>query len=132
MKDIKILIADDFPGVASLMKNVLIKNSTYTDISIATSSKEEMEIMKRENFDIVITDIVRKGEDISGLDIILQYAKEKRKEKFIIVTASSFEEIRRKINAPFPKNIIGFIQKYFDWSSFAEEIENIIDCEIED
>ena len=106
MNRIKILIADDNKSVAELMKSFIEKNSDFKILDIATSSVEQLEIMGKHNPDVVITDIMRKGESISGLDIIRVCEKKDKKVKFILVTASDKRAFFRK-DEEIPRNIIG-------------------------
>lgn len=122
MSEIKIIVADDNKIIAQLLKKYIINNSEFNEIEIATSSKQQIELTYELNPDIVISDIERKGETISGLDIILNAEKENRKEKYIIITGSSKEEILIKNNYEMPSNVLEYIRKPFDF----EEIINIL------
>lgn len=82
--------------------------------------------MQKENIDIIISDLMRKGESISGLDILLQAEKDGRKEKFILITASPKEEIMYKNNYVMPSNVIAYLKKPFEWNCLIEEIENAV------
>ena len=115
MSEIKIIVADDNKIIAQLLKKYIIDNSEFNEIEIATSSKQQIELTYKLNPDIVISDIERKGESISGLDIILNAEKENRKEKYIIITGSSKEEILIKNNYDMPSNVLEFIRKPFDF-----------------
>ena len=122
MNSIKIVIADDHIGLAKMMKNFIEKNSKFRVFDIATSSTEQLEIMGKHNPDVIITDIMRKGESISGLDIIRTCEKQGKKVKFILVTASTENEFITK-NGEIPKNIIGYLKKPFEWNELIEELE---------
>jgi len=122
MNSIKIVIADDHIGLAKMMKNFIEKNSKFRVFDIATSSTEQLEIMGKHNPDVIITDIMRKGESISGLDIIRTCEKQGKKVKFILVTASTENEFITK-NGEIPKNIIGYLKKPFEWNEIIEELQ---------
>ena len=122
MSEIKIIIADDNKIIAQLLKKYITDSSEFNVIDIATSSKQQVELTYELNPDIVISDIERKGESISGLDIILNAEKENRKEKYIIITGSSKEEILIKNNYKMPSNVLEYIRKPFDF----KEIINIL------
>lgn len=128
MSKIKVLIADDYKAIADMEKNYIEKESNIFDvIDIATNSKEETEMIDKYNPNLVITDIVRKGEDISGFDIVLKCLKENKNTNFILITASTENEIlfEYKCNE-MPKNIIGFLKKPFNWDSFTKKIEIMV------
>ena len=122
MNMIKIVIADDNKSVAELMKSFIEKNSKFKIIDVATSSAEQFEIMGKHNPDIVITDIMRKGESISGLDIIRVCEKQDKKVKFILVTASDKREFFRN-DEEMPKNIVGYLRKPFDWNELIVQLQ---------
>lgn len=131
MSSIKIVIADDHKGLAEMMKNFIEKNSKFRVLDIATSSKEQLEIMGKHNPDVIITDIVRKGESISGLDIVRVCEKQDKKVKFILVTASTKQELVKE-NGEMPKNVIGYLKKPFEWNEIIEELQKaelvIVNC----
>ena len=122
MNKIKILIADDNKSVAELMKSFIEKNSDFKILDIATSSVEQLEIMGKHNPDVVITDIMRKGESVSGLDIIRVCQKQDKKVKFILVTASDKREFFRN-EEEIPRNIIGYLRKPFDWNELIIQLQ---------
>ena len=122
MNSIKIIIADDHIGLAEMMRNFIEKNSKFRVIDIATSSADQLEIMGKYNPDVIITDIVRKGESISGLDIVRVCEKQDKKVKFILVTASTKQEFVKE-NGEMPKNVIGYLKKPFEWNEIIEELQ---------
>ena len=125
MSKLKVLIADDYKGIAEMEKNYLEKESNIFEvIDIATNSKEEIEMIDKYNPSLVITDIVRKGENISGFDIVLKCLEENKNINFILITASTENEILFEYQCKeMPKNIIGFLKKPFNWNSFTKTIE---------
>jgi len=123
MDKLKIVIADDNRQVAEFSKSFLDRVGQYDIVGMAFTSKDEIDLIQKYSPDIVITDIVRKGEDVSGLDIILKCEKEKNKVKFILVTASEMQDIIYKTNYKLPTNVISYLKKPFDWSLLIKEIE---------
>lgn len=125
MNKLKILIADDVKPLAELAKNFIEKESNKFEIvDLAKSSKEEMEMIEKYTPDIVITDVERKGEDISGFDIILKCLAEEKNVNFILYTASTREELLYKYKQDrMPSNVICFLKKPFDWDYLVREVE---------
>jgi len=123
MDNKKIIIADDNIAIANLTKEFIEKNSNYKILDIAKSSKEEIEMIEKYSPDIIITDVRRNGEDISGLDIILKYEKNNKNIKFILVTACDKNEIMYMNNFEMPSNIIGYLRKPFEWEKIIEIIQ---------
>lgn len=122
LEKLDILIADDNVAVANMMKKFIESNSKFKILDIATSSKEQLEMMEKYSPHVILTDIMRKGEEISGLDIILKAEEENRKEKFILVTASHKREYFRN-DEEIPKNIIGYLRKPFEWNELIIQLE---------
>ncbi len=125
MNKLKVLIADDYRPLAELAKGFIEKGSKkFEIIDLATSSKEEIEMIEKYKPDIVITDVVRKVEDISGFDIILKCLAEEKDVRFILYTASTREELLYKYKQDkMPSNVLCFIKKPFKWDYFVIEVE---------
>ncbi len=126
MEDLKIIIADDNKGIAEQYKNYIENNSSYKVMDIALSSKDEIEMIEKFSPDVIITDYIRKDEDISGLDIILNCEKNKLNTKFILITGYSYSDIFLKCERRIPNNIINYISKPFsDWNCLIKSLENV-------
>lgn len=123
MDKLKIIIADDNRQIAEFSKSFLERIGQYDVLGIAFNSTEEIELIEKYSPDVVITDIVRKGESVSGLDIALKYEEEKKSVKFILVTASGMQDILYKTNYKLPSNVISYLKKPFDWNLLIKEIE---------
>lgn len=125
----KILIADDYTTLGELMKTYIEKNSEYKDILIAKSSKEQLEIMEREEIDLVITDNERKNEDTSGFDIIKEYEKRNSKIKFIVISSTHKMYLINRETGELPKNIVAYLNKPHNWEdtiSVIKQAEKVI------
>lgn len=123
MDKLKIIIADDNRQIAEFSKSFLERIGQYDVLGIAFNSTEEIELIEKYSPDVVITDIVRKGESVSGLDIALKYEEEKKSVKFILVTASGMQDILYKTNYKLPSNVISYLKKPFDWDILIREVE---------
>ncbi len=123
MDKLKIVIADDNRQLAEFSKSFLDRVGQYDILGMVFTSKDEIEVIQKYSPDIVITDIVRKGENVSGLDIILKCEEEKKNVKFILVTASEIQDIIYKTNYKLPTNVISYLKKPFDWNLLIKEIE---------
>lgn len=127
MRKVKIIIANDNKNLAELEKKYIEKMDNIDIIGISTTSQEEIELIEKYNPDVVITDILRKNDKISGLDIIKQY-ENKKDIRFILITASSIDEIIFQNNFILPNNIIRYIKSPFDWNTLCIEIEKALIC----
>ena len=70
----KILIVDDEPGIISVVKEDL-ELDNY-EVETASSGNEALEILRREHFDFIISDVRMPGGD--GKDLILGLKEMKR------------------------------------------------------
>ena len=127
MRKVKIIIANDNKNLAELEKKYIEKMDNIDIIGISTTSQEEIELIEKYNPDVVITDILRKNDEISGLDIIKQY-ENKKDIRFILITASSIDEIIFQNKFILPNNIIRYIKSPFDWNTLCIEIEKALIC----
>lgn len=124
MKELKIIVADDNKELAKLTKEIIEKSSKYKVSAVLTSSKEQMDYMENNVVDIVITDDMRKGEQISGVDIVLKCEYENRAEKFIYMTATPKSELLKKDTLELPGNVIGYLQKPFNFDELIQLLEH--------
>lgn len=125
MRKARVIIANDSKELANFEKKYIEHLDSIEIIGIATNSNEEIQLIEKYNPDIVITDIVRKNETISGMDIIKKYESNKNID-FILVTASEIQDILAYNNYVLPNNIIGYIKVPFDYDTISIEIEKII------
>lgn len=119
----KILIADDYSELANLTKKYIETNSKYKIFDVVTSSADQLRVMEEENIDVIISDDMRKNEDISGMDIILKCEEEKRKEKFILITGSEKDFLVNRETGEFPSNVIGYLKKPIDWKMLIDVLQ---------
>ena len=126
MKQLKILIADDSLAIAEQYKNYIENNSNFKITDIALNSKQELEMIEKYSPDVIFTDYIRKNEDISGLDIILNCEKNNINTKFILITGCGYTDIFLKCNHKIPSNVIEFINKPLsNWNCLIKALENI-------
>jgi len=117
MRRAKILIVEDEVIVADSIKNNLIKHG-YRVVSLAASGEMALQIAEKENPDLVLMDIVLKGE-LDGINAADQIRKQLG-IPVIFLTAYSDNEIFQsaKITEPF-----GYITKPFDDKQLVLSIE---------
>lgn len=126
MKQLKIIIADDNVTIAERYKYYIENYSNFKIMGIALSSEEEKKMLKEYSPDVVITDYIRTNEGTSGLDIILDYEKNKKDTKFILITGYSYTDIFLKCNRRMPSNVVSFISKPIsNWENLIKALENV-------
>ncbi|MFQ5769627.1 MAG: response regulator [bacterium] len=84
----RILIVDDDRFVGRSLE-VILEKEGY-EVHIATSGEQALEILKKDTFDLVLTDLMMPNVD--GLDILQQVKKSDRDTVVIILTAHSSTE----------------------------------------
>ena len=84
----RVLIVDDEAIVRESIKDWL-KNASY-EVTTAESGEEALEMMKKQDFGIVVLDIRLPGK--TGLEILKEVKSVKPEIKSIIITAYPFEE----------------------------------------
>ena len=97
--EIKILIVDDLPVMRKIITHQL-KQAGFENMMIASSAIDAMEMLQKENFDLVLSDW--KMPDKDGLELLEDMRKDTSLAKipFIIITSEGGEEsVRKAINA---------------------------------
>ena len=88
---IKFLVVDDEKGVVNELKE-LLEMRDYKVYS-ATSGEEALSIMKKENPNIVVLDILMPGMD--GIEVLRQIKKTYPKTRVIMLTAVEDEGVKK-------------------------------------
>jgi DNA-binding NtrC family response regulator len=124
----KILIVDDEPDMLKLLSMILREKTPY-EITTTNNPIEAVELVKKERFDIVISDLKMPGLD--GIEIIDAVKKVDEDTPVIIITAygtvESATEAMQKggfdfITKPFRKEHILFtIDKAIKWLHMQRE-----------
>lgn len=83
MKTVKILVVDDDPEQAEILSEILA--SEERDITVSTKSKEAIEMIRKNHYDIIFTDISMP--EIDGLQLIKQAKETSPNTKFVPITA---------------------------------------------
>ena len=83
----RILIVDDEPAIAASLKRLLGRQH---DVSAALSGREALDLLAKQDFDLVLCDIMMP--DVSGMDVFegLGDDREAEREKFVFMTGGAF------------------------------------------
>lgn len=103
----KILIVDDEPGMRRIL-NVNLRRDGHTIVE-ATGASEALELIKREEFDVVLTD--QKMPDGSGLDIVQAVHEDDPTTSVIFLTAVGTLELAVE---SMRRGAFDFLTKPFD------------------
>jgi len=83
----KILLVDDEQEILSLLENRL-KESNYSNVSLASNGKQALELMESHNFDLMITDI--KMPKMMGQELIVKVRQSENLKNMPIIVLSAF------------------------------------------
>ncbi|MEM1973824.1 MAG: response regulator [Thermoplasmata archaeon] len=124
----KILIVDDEPDMLKLLSLILREKTNY-EITTTNNPIEALELVKTQNFDLVITDLKMPGLD--GLQLLEEVKKKDEDIPVVIITAygtidAATEAIQKGgfdfITKPFKKEQILFtIEKALKWLRVQRE-----------
>lgn len=92
----KILVADDEAGIRALLFDVL--SSEGFKVTLAKDGRESLHQMRKNRFDLLITDINMPGLD--GIQLLKAMKREGRRERVIILTGNSAKEAALKEDIP--------------------------------
>ena len=124
MMPYKVLVVDDETYVRDLLKDLLEKEKCA--VGCASSGEEALDIINKEDFDIVLLDIKLSG--ISGLDT-LKKIKE-RKPDLVVIMTTGFGYDEELINKSNELGCSGYIGKNMptceimnNFKMFAEKVK---------
>lgn len=116
----QVLLVDDhqmlLEGTASLLEN----SGEYTVTGWATSGKAALELIKSQNFDVLITDF--QLPDLTGLEIVKAARKVQPEIKVLILSMHDEPSVVREL---LQENIDGFVVKSDPQSSVIKALEKV-------
>jgi len=119
LKNFNLLYVDDSDFALKNGKKIFSKYFKHVDL--ASSAKEAMEKLKKNSYDIVITDIVMP--EISGFDLAKKI-KLSNPEVFVVFLSSFFDT--NTLLKAIELGIDGFLIKPFDEKRFLDTMKNIL------
>ncbi|MCK5237058.1 MAG: response regulator transcription factor [Deltaproteobacteria bacterium] len=121
-KKVKIFIVDDHPLMREGIKNILIKNSTYTVIGEAENGEEALNGINKLRPDIVFMDIGMPN--MNGLEAAKRITKEFPETKIIMLSMHSEQH---HVMDALKAGAMGYVLKGSDSSEVLESVEKIMD-----
>ena len=119
-KKIKIIIADDNKGFCDLVSKFLSKYEDIEILGIAYSDEEEIELIEKNNPEIVITDLLRNHKP-TGAEIIKKYNEMKRGPEFFVITADGNEDAIKN-----GLKVASYLRKpFWDYDIIVQELRRI-------
>jgi two-component system chemotaxis response regulator CheY len=119
--NMKIIIADDFPEVTRVIRNIL-KKIGFTNIREADGGKAVLRALKKEKYDLILCDW--NMPDIPGIDVLkkIRSDDELKDIPFIMVTAETEKE---KILAAIKAGVSNYIVKPFNAETINETLKKV-------
>jgi len=117
MKKRKVLIVDDEPNVALLIKEEL-EDEGY-DVKICKSGKEALEVIEKEKFDLITLDI--EMPEMNGIEVAGKIRAMKKDVKIILLTA--YSHYRSDLSSWAAD---AYVVKGSDFSELKETIKNLL------
>ena len=88
----KIMVVDDEAGIRDLLFDVLSGEGFY--VSLAKDGEDSLRQMRKNNYDLIITDINMPRVD--GLELLKRMKRAGRKEKVIIMSGNTYDLKRNR------------------------------------
>jgi len=119
--NMKILIVDDFATMRKILRNIL-KQIGFKNISEADDGKSALKILKKENFDLILSDW--NMPEISGLELLnkVKSDNELKNIPFVMVTAEAQKD---NILEAVKAGVNSYILKPFTPETVREKLNKV-------
>ena len=117
----KVLIVDDEETLTWSMARSLSKDKDKYEVIIANNGKEALNLLRKNNIDLVISDI--RMPDINGLDLLVKIKKEYPQTRVIIMTAYGSSDVQKEANR---RGSLYYVEKPFEISDIRKIIIDLI------
>ena len=118
----KILVIDDELSIREMLQIFLGREGF--EVKVASSGEDGLESIRKEDFDVVISDI--KMPDMSGIDLLRRVRSESASGQFILITAYATAETAIQALK------MGAFDYVLKTDNFMEELRHIIDRALEE
>ena len=117
MKKINVLMIDDNLQLVDMVKEYFSSHAVIEVVKTASSGKEGLDLIKSNNYDLIILDLIMPGMD--GVKVLEELDKENLDLKIIVLTSYNSPEIIRKVSG---LGIKYFMLKPFELSDLENKI----------
>ncbi|MBU1726355.1 MAG: response regulator [Candidatus Omnitrophica bacterium] len=117
----KLLIVDDEKDARDFLGNILIREGYF--VKTAASGEEALELVKKEDFDAVLLDVVMSG--MSGLEVLKKLRETKPDLIVILLTAIGYDQ--KMIDKCMEDGCSGYIGKSIPVSQIIASIKLFIE-----
>jgi DNA-binding NtrC family response regulator len=115
----KIMIVDDETGIRELLSEALSEKGF--NVTSAKDGRESLEYMKKNAFDLLITDINMPR--ISGIELLKRMKTAGRREKVVVMTGGSFDLSVLANDIPF---VYFQLRKPFKMDDFLKVVSSVL------
>jgi response regulator of citrate/malate metabolism len=119
---IKVLIVEDDPMVADINKRYIQDFQELTAVRICNNGKDALEILNRNNIDLVILDVYMPK--LTGIELLKEIRRREINTEVIMVTA---EHESKNIDEVLRLGIIDYLIKPFEYNRFIEAINKFLE-----
>lgn len=117
MKKINVLMIDDNSQLVDMVKEYFSSHAVIDILNTASSGKEGLELIKNNQYDLIILDLIMPGMD--GVKVLEELDKNNLNLKIIVLTSYNSPEIIRKVSG---LGIKYFMLKPFELSDLESKI----------
>lgn len=128
---ITFLVVDDHPLVRRATKELILDNFKDSNVLDIDSAEKSIDIVSKNNIDLVIMDIYFKNQAIDGIDAIFQIMEVKQNTKVIIISNEDNVTYIRRLQNKLPRLMsnFGYILKNEPEDIIVEAIKTILEGE---
>ena len=117
MNKIKVLFIDDNENLVDMVKQYFSSHAVIEVSDVAYNGKDGLSLMERNNYDLVLLDLIMPGMD--GIKLLEECAKKNINNRVIVLTSYNSPEVIRKVSG---LGIKYFMLKPFELSDLEEKI----------
>ena len=114
----RILVVDDDPNIVELIQDVL---ATDYNVSSSSNAYQGLELLQKEQFDLLILDLGLPG--LSGMDLLDELRRQKRYKDLPVLVVSAYTELRRRVG---DLHVDGVLSKPFSLSQLENQVEALL------
>lgn len=118
---IKVLIVEDDPMVADINKKYIQDFQELTVVGICNNGKDALDILNRNNIDLVILDVYMPR--LTGIELLKEIRTREINTEVIMVTA---ENESKNIDEVLKLGVIDYLVKPFEYNRFVEAINKFL------
>ncbi|WP_028023940.1 response regulator [Enterovibrio calviensis] len=117
----KILVVDDMTSIRHVMLN-LLRSINYIDLEEATNGWQALQMVKKNRYDLVITDLNMPKMD--GRELLKEIRTDEKLKHTPVLVVSS-EQDKERVKELIQHGVNGFVVKPFNAATLQKQIQRI-------